>query len=112
LRFPEPIANAGPIQHKNWPKGCATTLPSSIGARIRYQLDRKSAIHKEIYKQRTAAERLNSQAIALGIERPKPRNSQAIANQNTLIYVLINLRALHRIRARKRTQDQKTPNHS
>jgi hypothetical protein len=37
----------------------------------------------------------------LGIERPKLRNGQAIANLNTLIYVLINLRALQRIRQRK-----------
>jgi hypothetical protein len=39
--------------------------------------------------------------VALGIERPKLRNGKAIANQNTLIYVLINLRALHRVRRRK-----------
>jgi hypothetical protein len=112
LRFPEPSTDTCPIQHKNWPKGCVTTLPTSIGARIRYQLDRKSAIYKEIYKQRTATERLNSQAVALGIQRPKLRNGQAIANQNTLIYVLINLRALHRIRARKRARDQQSQIHS
>ncbi|MFQ5343613.1 MAG: hypothetical protein ACE5F6_18895 [Anaerolineae bacterium] len=36
---------------------------------------------------------------ALRIERPRIRNGQAIANQNTLIYVPINnLRALHRVR--------------
>ena len=34
-------------------------------------------------------------------ERPKLRNGQAITNQNTLTYVLINLRALHRVRAHK-----------
>ena len=34
-------------------------------------------------------------------ERPRLRNQYAIANQNTLIYVLINLRALHRIRRKK-----------
>jgi hypothetical protein len=34
-------------------------------------------------------------------KRPKLRNDQAITNQNTLIYVLINLRALQRIRAQK-----------
>ena len=41
------------------------------------------------------------QAVELGIERPKLRNGQAIANLNTLIYVLINLRGLQRIRQRK-----------
>jgi hypothetical protein len=57
-------------------------------------------LFKEIYKQRTACERINSQAEALGIERPKLRRGSAIANQNTLIYVLINLRTLHRLRHR------------
>ena len=58
-------------------------------------------VYKQVYKQRTATERINSQAVALGIERPRLRNGQAIANQNTLIYVLINLRALHRARQKK-----------
>jgi hypothetical protein len=73
----------------------------SIGARIRYQLDRHSAVYKQVYKQRTATERINSQAVALGIERPKLRSGAAIANQNTLIYVLINLRGLQRVRRKK-----------
>ena len=77
-----------------------TTLATSIGARLRHQIDRNSDLYKTIYKQRTATERINSQAKALGIERPKLRNQQAIANQNTLIYVLINLRALHRVRSK------------
>jgi len=39
----------------------------------------------------------------LGIEHPKLRNGITIANLNTLIYVLINLRALQRIYTRKRS---------
>jgi hypothetical protein len=105
LVFPEPTGESCPIQHKNWPQGCITTLATSVGARIRHQLDRDSAIYKEVYKQRTATERINSQAVALGIERPKLRNGQAIANQNTLIYVLINLRALQRVRRQKAARD-------
>jgi hypothetical protein len=101
LVFPERTGEACPIRHRNWPKGCVTTLATSVGARIRHQLDRDSAIYKEIYKQRTATERINSQAVELGIERPKLRNGQAVANQNTLIYVLINLRALHRVQLKK-----------
>ena len=77
-------------------------MPTSVGARIRYQLDRESAAYKAVYRQRSATERVNAQAKALGIERPKLRNGQAIANRNTLIYVLINLRTLHRIRKCKR----------
>ena len=99
LRYPEVSAEVCPVNDKHWAKGgCTTTLPTSIGARLRHQIDHDSDLYKTIYKQRTATERINSQAKALGIERPKLRNQQAIANQNTLIYVLINLRALHRVR--------------
>jgi len=102
LRFPQVCASSCPIAHKNWHKGgCVVTMPTCQGARLRYQLDRDSPAFKEIYKQRTATERVNSQAEALGIERPKLRNGHAITNQNTLIYVLINLRAVQRIRAHK-----------
>ena len=62
---------------------------------------RDGDIYKNVYNQRTATERINSQAKELGIERPRLRNGKAIANQNTLIYVLINLRALHRVRQKK-----------
>ena len=101
LLFPQPTGEACPIQYKNWPKGCQTTMATSIGARLRYQLDRHSQTYKEVYRQRTATERINSLAKELGIERPKLRNQQAIANQNTMIYILLNLRALHRVRAKK-----------
>ena len=73
-------------------------------ARLRYTLNRDRDAYHDIYPQRTATERVNSQACALGIERPRLRNGRAIANQNTLIYVLINLRALHRVRRKKRHQ--------
>jgi hypothetical protein len=103
LLFPEPTGEACPIDDPHWPKGgCKTTLATSIGARIRHQLDRDGEAYKELYKQRTATERINAQATDLGIERPKLRNGAAIANLNTLIYVLINLRALQRVRAHKR----------
>jgi hypothetical protein len=101
LCYPQPNGEACPTQHKNWAKGgCIVTMPTSIGARLRYTLDREAAEYQEVYKQRTATERVNSQAVELGIERPKLRNGSAIANLNTLVYVLINLRALQRIRQR------------
>ena len=43
--------------------------------------------------------RINSLAKDLGIERPYLRSQRSITNSNTLIYVLLNLRALGRIRA-------------
>jgi hypothetical protein len=99
LFFPHPTGNPCPIQDEHCAKGgCVTTIATSIGARIRHQLPRDSQAYKHIYQQRTAVERIFSQAKALGIERPKLRNGQAIANINTLIYALINLRLLQRIR--------------
>ena len=76
-------------------------MPTCMGARLRYQLDRTSPAYKAVYKQRTADERANSQAVELGIERPRLRRQSAITNQNTLIYVLINLHALQRVRVQK-----------
>ncbi len=103
LRFPKKTADSCPVNHKNWAKsGCTAMMPTSPGARLRYTLDRDSQNYKDIYKQRTAVERINSQAKALGIERPHIRNGKAIANLNTLIYILINLRLLQRIRNRQK----------
>jgi hypothetical protein len=102
LLFPQPTSEICPVADEHWSKGgCLSTFPTSIGARLRYQIDRESEDYKLIYKQRTASERINSLAVELGIERPKLRNGQAITNQNTLIYVLIELRALHRVREQK-----------
>lgn len=85
--------------------GCAVTMPTSIGARVRYSLDRQSQIYKDIYKQRSATERINSQAASFGIERPHFRNGHAIANFNTLTYTLINLHLLQRLRHRTQADD-------
>jgi hypothetical protein len=95
------IKQSCPIHHKRACKGgCTASLPTSIGARLRYSLDRQSENYKNAYKQRSATERINSQAVGLGIERPHFRNGNAIANINTLIYTLINLRLLQRVRQR------------
>lgn len=99
LLFPTMTGERCPIRHPQWKKGgCISTLPLGLGPRLRYQLDRDGEAFKQIYATRTAAERLNSQAVALGIERPRLRNGDAIARLNTLIYTLINLRAWHRLR--------------
>lgn len=41
--------------------------------------------------------RIGFMIVILGIERPKLRSKAAITNQNTLIYVLLNLRRLQNI---------------
>lgn len=99
LRFPTRQGRTCPRHHPRWKKGgCITTMPTSIGARLRYQLDRTTPAYQAVFDQRTATERINSLAVELGIERPHIRNGQAVANLNTLTYVLLNLRALQRVR--------------
>lgn len=99
LSFPAETKQPCPVNHKLRAKGgCLLTMPTSIGARLRYQLDRKGERFQHLYRQRTATERIFSQALELGIERPKLRNGASIANGNTLIYLTINLRLHQRIR--------------
>ena len=66
---------------------------------MRAELDRQSDAYKALYRQRTAAERINSQATALGIERPRVRNRASVRVLNTLTYLVINARALQRARS-------------
>ena len=73
-------------------KGIVACIPSKVNRKTPIPHD------KQLYRQRTAVERINSQAVALGIEYPHLRNGAAIANHNTLIYLLINLRFLQRLR--------------
>lgn len=100
LRHPAVTGEACPCSDPHFAKGgCTTTIANTPGARIRYELDREGADYTTRYAMRPMVERINSQAEALDILRPKLRRGQAIINANTLRYVLINLRALHRVRA-------------
>lgn len=101
LLFHTPTGEVCPISDEHWLSGgCMTTISTSPGARIRHQLPRNSDAYKQVYKQRTATERINSLAKELGIERPLLRNHRSIANHNTLIYILLNVRTLRRIQSR------------
>ena len=80
-------------------KGCIKHVNLEKGGTMRWELDRESALYKSIYKQRTCCERINSQSKALGIERPKVRNGQSVRNLNTLIYLIINVRALQKVKS-------------
>ena len=72
LVFAEQLDKKCPVEDERWEKGgCTADLPLSIGARLRYQLDRESDAYKKVYRQRSATERINAQATAFGIERPK-----------------------------------------
>jgi hypothetical protein len=87
--------------HEQFAKGvgCNKHVNIELGGLMRLQLDRQSERYKAIYKQRTSTERINSQAKALGIERPAVRNGRSLRNLNTLTYIVINLRALQRAKA-------------
>lgn len=100
LLLPAPTGSA--CDHEQFAKGvgCVKHINIEAGGRLRVSLDRQAEGYRAVYRQRTAAERLYSQATALGIERPKARTQRAVANLNTLTYLIINARALARARAR------------
>jgi hypothetical protein len=80
-------------------KGCVKDINIEAGGIMRVTLDRTGPLYKVIYNQRTSCERINSQAKELGIERPKVHNGCSVANLNTLIYLIINVRALDRAKS-------------
>jgi hypothetical protein len=80
-------------------KGCAKDINAERGGLMRVTMDRDHPLYKAIYCQRTSAERINSQAKALGIERPHVRNIHSVRNLNTLTYIIINVKALQRARS-------------
>ncbi len=99
LLFPQPRGQT--CDHEQFAKGpgCTKQVNVELGGLLRLSLDRHSDAYRAIYKQRTSTERINSQATALGIERPHVRNIHSVRNLNTLTYILINIRALQRVRA-------------
>ena len=80
-------------------KGCVKDINIEPGGLLRVLLDRSSPQYHAVYTQRTACERINSQSQALGIERPKVRNIRSVRNLNTLIYLVINVRALEQAKS-------------
>ena len=98
-----PAMSSQTCDHPQFAKGVGCTKHTNIeaGGWMRVQIDRQSEAYKQLYKQRTASERINSQAKDFGIERPKVRNSHSVVNLNTLTYIVINARALQRVRSIK-----------
>ncbi len=82
---------------------CHTIRKMNIepGNLYRWRLNRQAEPYKQLYKQRTAVERLNSLAEALKIDQPRQRTLRAVARRNTLIYILIHLRVLQPYRKRQ-----------
>jgi len=98
LLHPHPTAQT--CDHEQFVKGpgCVKYINIETGGLMRVLLDRDSTAYKDIYRQRTSTERINSQAKALGIERPKVRNSRSVRTLDTLTYIAINVHALQRVR--------------
>ncbi len=94
LLFPHPTGATCAHAQFNKAKGCVKDPNWEKGGLMRALLDRSGPLYKIIYNQRTSCERINSQAQALGIERPKVRNIHSVRNLNILIYFVINVRAL------------------
>src|SRR5205807_4466712 len=88
LLYPEPTGETCDHVQFRKEKGCVKDINLEAGGLMRVTLDRV------VYNQRIACERINSQAQALGIERPKARNIHSVRNLNTLTYVVINVRVL------------------
>lgn len=99
LLFPHNTGETCPHEQFAKGRGCQKDINDEPGGRARVLLDRTSPLYKAIYNQRTSCERINSQAKELGIERPKVRNRRSVANLNTLIYLIINVRALDRAKS-------------
>jgi hypothetical protein len=80
-------------------KGCVKDMNIEKGGIMRVTLDCTNPVYKAISSQRTSAERINSQAKALGIERPHVRCMRSVCNLNTLTSIIINVRALQRAKS-------------
>ncbi len=94
LLFPESTGER--CNHAQFAKGpgCVKVVNWELGGQMRVTLDRDGPLYHTIYNQRTSCERINSQAQALGIERSKVRNGHSVANLNTLIYFIVNVKTL------------------
>lgn len=99
LLCPEPTGATCDHEQFAKGKGCVKDVNWELGGIQRVTLDRAGPLYHAIYTQRTCCERINSQAKELGIEHPKVHNGRSVANLNTLIYLVINVRALQRAKS-------------
>ena len=99
LLYPAPTGQTCDHEQFRKHKGCVKDIDLEAGGLMRVTLDRESPLYQAVYHQRTSCERINSQAQALGIERPKARNLRSVRTLNTLIYLTINVKAVQRAQA-------------
>ncbi len=99
LLFPQRTGQTCEHEQFKKDKGCVKDINIEKGGLMRVMLDRCSPLYRAVYRQRTSAERINSQAKARCIERPKVRQGDSVKRLNTLTYIVINVKALARARA-------------
>ena len=99
LLFPK--RTGASCQHEQFAKGkgCVKDVNWELGGIQRVTLDRDGPLFHALYNQRTGCERVNARAKELGIERPRVRNERSVANLNTLIYVIVNVRVLEKAKS-------------
>ncbi len=99
LLFPEKTGQT--CEHEQFAKGkgCVKDVNWELGGIQRVTLNRDAPLFHVLYNQRTGCERVNARAKELGIERPKVRNGRSVANLNTLIYVIVNVRVLEKAKS-------------
>ena len=99
LLFPEKTGQTCHHEQFIKGKGCVKDVNWELGGKQRATLDRASPLFQSLYNQRTGCERINARAKELGIERPRVRNGRSVANLNTLIYVIVNVRVLQKAKS-------------
>ena len=99
LLFPQRTGETCEHEQFTKDKGCVKDINIEQGGLMRVMLDRSAPLYRAVYRQRTSAERINSQSKAHCIERPKVRQGDSVKRLNTLTYLVINIKALARARA-------------
>jgi len=99
LLFPEPTETTCDHEQFIKGKGCVKDVNWELGGIQRVTLDREGPLFHALYNERTGCERVNARAKELGIERPRVRNGRSVANLNTLIYVIVNVRVLEKAKS-------------
>lgn len=99
LLYPHPTGQTCDHAQFAKKKGCVKDINVEPGGLMRVLLDRRSPLYHAVYDQRTAAERINSQAKAYGIERPRVRNQRSVERLNTLTYIILNVHTLQKAKS-------------
>ena len=85
------------------PKGCTRVTNLDDPDNLRFAIDRGSREFKDIYKQRTQAERGFSILKGYGVETPIQRNINSVSNLATLAYCLMNAKVI--VKAKKHANE-------